>query len=78
MYSVVTGIVNVVIFAAYSSQCAIYFEKCGQHCVNRKSVVYTCILNTNQYFCGAMLGMILSGHIPSFQNAARFPEKVAQ
>ena len=24
--------VNVVFFAAYSSQCAIYFEMCGQHC----------------------------------------------
>ena len=32
MYSAVTSIVNVVIFAAYSSQCAVYFEKCGQRC----------------------------------------------
>ncbi len=28
-----TSIVNVVIFVAYSSQCATYFEKCGQRCV---------------------------------------------
>ena len=32
MYSTFTSIANVVIFAVYSSQCAIYFEKCGQHC----------------------------------------------
>ncbi len=33
MYSVVTSIANVVIFAAYFSQCGVYFEKCGQRCL---------------------------------------------
>ncbi len=32
IYSSVSSIVNVVIFAARSSQCAFYFEKCGQRC----------------------------------------------
>ena len=32
LYSAISSIVNVVIFAAYSSQCAVYFEMCGQHC----------------------------------------------
>ncbi len=33
IYSDVTGIVNIVIFAAYSSWCAVYFEMCGQRWV---------------------------------------------
>ena len=32
MCSAITSIVNVVVFATYSSPCAVYFEKCGQHC----------------------------------------------
>ena len=44
IYSAVTGIVNVVIFAAYSSRCAVYFEKCGQRCTLLKgSIANTCV-----------------------------------
>ena len=28
-----TNVANVVIFADYSSQCTVYFEKCGQRCL---------------------------------------------
>ncbi len=34
IYSAVTGIVNVVIFAAYYSRCAVYFEMCRQRWSN--------------------------------------------
>ncbi len=37
MYSAFISIVNVVIFAAYSSQCAVYFEKCRQRCISHFS-----------------------------------------
>ena len=38
MYSTVTSIhvVNIVIFATYSSHCATYFEKCGQRCHTKR------------------------------------------
>ena len=32
-YIAIAGIVNVVIFAVYSSRCAFYFKMCGQRCI---------------------------------------------
>ena len=36
MYSAVDSTVNVVIFAAYSSKCASYFEMYGKRCLKKK------------------------------------------
>ena len=56
LYSAVTSIVNVhvVIFATYSSQCAVFFEKCWQRCIRaaqqRLTNACKCVLNWDQNF----------------------------
>ncbi len=72
MYSACTGIVNVVIFAAYSSQCAVYFEKCGQRWSYLKTKWHankfsscTCVLPFAVYMSStcAILSIFKSFHV---------------